>query len=149
MSRAGRSTRQGRRRGNASSYRSMIDVEVIDVSPALSSMLVDPGDTRVPGSPASQNDLLDVLLALVTGVFEYLVVFLFVAVDGIGHLPRAGKDRRVFERDLVVDAIGADQRPAFHDVQRVAMEASMRVDPRPVVEVGDVDNQRVAFPAST
>src|SRR5262245_11142354 len=121
---------------------------MIDESPSVPPMVVDPSDSGLLRASPSQNNLRNVLLTLVASVFEYLVVRLFVAVDLKRHPPRPGKDLRIFERCFIFDAIRADQRPAFHHVQCIAVEASMRVDPRSVVEVRDINDQRVAFPAS-
>src|SRR6266550_1844231 len=98
-------------------------------SPCLSSVLVDSRDAGRLLLPAGGKDVLHVLLPFVPRVLPDLVVLLSVAVDGERHLPGTREHLRVLERDRIVDAIGAGRRPAFHHVERVAVEAAVRVDP--------------------
>ena len=45
------------------------------------------------------------------------------------------------------DRVGVAQRVALDHLQRLAVEVAGHVEPRAVVVVRDVDDQRVAFPA--
>jgi len=111
-------------------------------------VLVDPRYAGRLLLPAGGKDALDVLLPFVARVLPDLVVLLSVAVDGERHLPGTREHLRVLERHRIVDAIGAGRRPAFHHVERVAVEASVRVEPGVFVEIRDVDHQRISFPAA-
>src|SRR6267142_6381460 len=98
-------------------------------SPSLSLVLVDPRKAGRLLLPAAGKDALDIHLAFVPRVLPDLVVLFPVAVDGERHLPGTREHLRVLERHRIVEAIGAYRRPAFHHVQRVAVEAAMRVEP--------------------
>src|SRR5438105_10338868 len=115
---------------------------------SLAPVLVDPRDAGGLLLPAGGQDALDVFLPFVARVLPDLVVPVPVAVDGERHFPGAREYLRVLERHRIVDAIRAGWRPAFHHVERVAVEAAVRVDPGFLVEIRDVDHQRVSFPAS-
>ncbi len=58
------------------------------------------------------------------------------------HRPRSREDLRVLDRDLVPDRIGVDERVAFNQMQGLTMEVPSLVEPRPLVEVSNVDDQR-------
>ena len=79
-------------------------------------------------------------------VIEELEVLLLVAVENHPHRPRPGEHFRVLDRDGVVDVIGIGQRVALDDVQRVAVEVAGAIEPGPVVELDQVDDERVSFP---
>src|SRR5687767_15993597 len=53
---------------------------------------------------------------------------------------------RVLDRRLVAQRVAVDQRVTLHHLQRLAMEVAGHVEPRAVVVVGHLDDQRVAFP---
>src|SRR5262245_1181519 len=78
-----------------------------------SRVLVDSCYTGFLLAPASPDNVLHVTFTLVTRIFPLLIPFFFAAVDRPGHLPRSRKHLRVLERDLVVDPVRADHRPAF------------------------------------
>src|SRR5881396_3172676 len=118
------------------------------ISPSLSSVLVDPRDAGGLFFPAGGKDVLDVLLPFVPRVLPDLVVLFSIAIDGEYHLPGTREHLRVLERHRIIDSIGAGRRPAFHHVERVAVEASVRVEPGVLVEIRDVDHQRVPLPAA-
>ena len=54
---------------------------------------------------------------------------------------------RVLDARAIFQRVRVQQPPAFDDVERVAVEVAGAVEPGLVVELGDVDHQRVAFPA--
>ena len=78
---------------------------------------------------------------------ELRVLFL-APVERHAHLPRAREDVRIFDSCFVRDHIRAGARVALHHVQLVAMEISGAIKPCLIVQVGYVDHQGVALPAS-
>ena len=78
---------------------------------------------------------------------EELVLLAADAAHGERQRPRPREHVRVFDGRFVANRVGAVEAPALDYAERFAVEAAMRVEPRQVVEVGDVDDQRVAFPA--
>ena len=54
----------------------------------------------------------------------------------------------ILERRLVLDGVGIEKLPALDHVQLRAVEIAGAIEPGLVVEVRDVDDQRVAFPVA-
>src|SRR6476659_519926 len=79
-------------------------------------------------------------------VFEDRRVLFEAAIQRHADLPGSGKDFRVFDRRLVHQVRAVDGRVTFDHVKRLAVEISGAVEPRLIVEAGDVDDQRVTLP---
>src|SRR5437762_2979031 len=83
-----------------------------------------------------------------TLIFEQPEVLLCMAVEDHAHLPRPREDFRILDGRLVIDVIRIAERIALDDVQRVTVEVPGTIEPGLVVEIGHVDDERVAIPAS-
>src|SRR5579883_1858675 len=79
---------------------------------------------------------------------EELRILLLTAVERHADLPGPCEHDRVLNGRFVRHYIRAQARVALHHVQLVAMEITSAVKPGPVVLVGDVDHQGIAFPVS-
>ena len=76
-------------------------------------------------------------------------------VQGHCHSPRARKYRRILDRCLPIYGVRVHAREPFDDAEvRGRMDAldaagcGVVRDPRPIVEVGRLDDQCVAFPVA-
>src|SRR6185503_19924772 len=80
-------------------------------------------------------------------VFLEVGVLFYPAVKRHPHFPWPREHLRILDVDFVIDHVRRDGRIAFDDVERIAVEVARAVEPGLVIEVRDVDDQRVAFPA--
>ena len=77
-----------------------------------------------------------------------MCVLFLTTIKRHADLPRPREDLRILHRRFVDDDVGARAHVAFDDVQRLAVEVAGAIEPALVVEAGDVDDQRLAFPTS-
>src|SRR5438132_649583 len=99
-------------------------------------------------SGLSRRPRLDELLPEITHavVLDDLEIRLQTAVDRHADLPGTREHRRVLDGRFVVEMIGVDGRVALDDMKLVAVVVAGIVQPRLIVEVLDVDDQRITFP---
>src|SRR5262249_27729816 len=81
-------------------------------------------------------------------VFEELHVWLQTAIERHRDFPGAREDLRILYRRFVVDGVRSNRREAFNEMQRITMEVSGSVEPSPVIEPCNIDDQRVALPVT-
>src|SRR5262245_12453974 len=80
-------------------------------------------------------------------VFEDLSVWFAVAIQHHAHAPRPREHARILDGHFICDVVAIEWREALDQVQLLAVKISGAVEPRLVVEVDDVDDERVAFPS--
>src|SRR6266545_7299894 len=90
---------------------------------------------RLTASPFEQ------LLVHVLGAFviEQLEVLLEAAIEDQAQFPRSREHLGIVDRRLVTDVGGVRRREAFHDLERVAVKVSCRVEPGLVAQTHRVD----------
>src|ERR1041384_114842 len=81
-------------------------------------------------------------------VFEQLKIRLAMTVENHAHSPRPGKHLRVLDGHFVGDVIAIEGGEPLDQVQCIAVEVAGAIEPGILVEIDDVDHQRVAFPAA-
>src|SRR2546425_8083044 len=81
-------------------------------------------------------------------VVQELEILLLVTIEDHAHIPRPREHLWIFDGSGVIDVIRIDQRVAFRDVERIAVEIAGPVEPGLVVEMDHVDHERVALPAA-
>src|SRR5437867_13449245 len=81
---------------------------------------------------------------------SYTTLFrsLHATIQGHADLPWTGKHLRILNRSFVHERICAARRVAFHDMQSVAMKITCAIEPGLVVQAGEVDHERLAFPTA-
>src|SRR4029453_1947737 len=80
-------------------------------------------------------------------VFEDLRIWFAMAVQHHADAPGTREHFRILDGHLIRDVVAIEWREALHQMQLLAVKVSGAVEPRLVVEVDDVDDERVAFPA--
>src|SRR6185503_19917998 len=75
-------------------------------------------------------------------------IAVLVPVDWHRDLPRLREDLGILDRGLVLNRVRIRHRVSLDDMDRIAVEGASRVEPRLVVEILHIDNERVAFPAA-
>src|SRR5207244_11712312 len=80
--------------------------------------------------------------------FSDLRIPIFPTIERQAYLPWPRKHGVVLDRRFVVDVIGVSERVALDDMHVLAHEISCSIEPALTVQPRDIDNQRVAFPAT-
>ena len=81
-----------------------------------------------------------------TVIIQKLKPLVNPTIERHAHCPRASEDVFVLECHFVIDVMLAGWRVAFNDAQRIAMEVSGGVKPGATIEMGRIDDERVAIP---
>src|SRR4249920_677048 len=81
-------------------------------------------------------------------VLEQLSVLLFMSIEEHAHLPGPREPLRILDRGFVPDVIRSRRGVALDDMQRIAVKITGSIEPGLIVEVGDVDDERVAVPSA-
>ena len=92
---------------------------------------------------------MELVFKRVTFVLEQLHVLVFVAIKDHAHAPRSAEHLRVLYGYIVGDVVGVDQRETFDQVQLLAVKIAGAIEPCLVVEMGRVDDERIALPFTT
>src|SRR5437868_5780870 len=88
------------------------------------------------------------IVEAVAFIVQELNILLLVTIENHAHIPRPREHLWIFDRYGVVNVIRIDERIAFREVERFAVEISGPVEPCLVVEMDHVDDERVALPAA-
>src|SRR5438093_13493614 len=81
-------------------------------------------------------------------IFENPGIFFHSTIQRHADLPWTGKYLRILNGSFVHERICAARRVAFHDMQSVAVKITCAIEPGLVVQAGDVDYERLAFPTA-
>ena len=93
----------------------------------------------------SIHELLDEFVAT---KLEQLHVRFHATIERHGDPPRPLKNLGIFDRHFVPNGVRRHQREALGQMQSVAMEIPGAVEPAPVIEIRDVDDESISVPSS-
>src|ERR1700730_1978844 len=97
-----------------------------------------PGDTQE----------FSVVIALVTGLLHLLEALFLVPFESKNDGPQSREHLGVLHGGCVVERVSVQHREPLDHSQAVAREDPRLVEPGPPVEVGRLDDERIALPAS-
>src|ERR1051326_418168 len=100
------------------------------------------------GRPLAQRTVHQFFHKLDAFELQELSVRLQMTVENHAHLPRTREDLGVLDEGFIGEGIRTSRRVALDHVEGAAMKISGAVEPRLVIQSGDIDHQRLALPTA-
>src|SRR5262245_60573965 len=98
--------------------------------------------------PRVRGVVLQIPLSFMAGEFQNVITLPGIASYGESDSPGAGIDGRIFDAGFVLDRVGIDRRVTLDDMEGIGGEVTRHVQPCFSIEIGHVDDKRVAFPST-
>src|SRR5262245_30935703 len=100
------------------------------------------------GVPRIRGVVLQIPFSFMAGEFQNVIHFIGIAPKRESNGPGSRIDGRIFDARFILDRVRIDWGVALNDMKGIGRKVTRHVEPRSSIEIGHVDDKRVAFPSA-